>query len=615
LPSLDGEFVWDDDANIVDAAALRTLEGLRQIWLVPTATMQYYPLTHTTFWIELHVWGLNPLPYHVANIALHATTAVVALAILRRLLAGSPSASDDRAFPAALLGALLFAVHPLQAESVAWIIERKNCLAGAMSACCCLVYLRFAGIGEADEHVTRAKRVVLWAGALVLFALALASKTAVVGLPIVLLVMVAYKRGASAVRAHVLFLLPFVVLSFFAARITASIEIHELNASGVAFAWTFAQRLLIAGRAIWFYLGRFILPDDLMFIYPSWDIDTSHAVPWLYPLAALVGGAALVGAVARGKAPRGALIAILAYGALIAPALGFVNVYFMRFAFAQNHFQYFAALPVAALLGCALVAAGERMRRLGNARAAVAAALVLSLASLSAYECLAFRDVETLFTRAIGDNPDAWMAHFNLAHHHQQKRRYAEAARHYREVLRLRPEDTGTMTNLAVTLLALGRVDDAVGQFEAVARKNPDSADAQLNLGLAYGKQGRSAEGVEKLKRALALRPDWIRPQRILAWVLATDPDASVRDGETAVRLATDACARTKKAVSRCLDTQAAAYAEAGRYADAVATAERAHTLALETGERAAAKHISARLALYRESKPYRRERGAVFDD
>ena len=256
LPAWNGKQIWDDKAHIT-APALRSLNGLKEIWFEPGATQQYYPVVHSAFWLEHKLWGDNVLPYHLVNILLHGFSAILLFQILRRLNV-----------PGAWLAAALFALHPVQVETVAWISELKNTLSGVFCLSSALLYLQF------DEK----RRPALYGWSLALYLLGLMSKTAMAGLPGALLVVLWWQRGALSWKRDLRPLLPFFAVGLIGGLFTAWVERHFIGAQGAAFHFSLIERGLIAGRDFWFYLFKIVWPAELIFIYPRWNV--SAAVWW-----------------------------------------------------------------------------------------------------------------------------------------------------------------------------------------------------------------------------------------------------------------------------------------------------------------------------------------------
>ena len=587
-PALTGGFVWDDDENILYNEPLRSLGGLARIWTDPFATQQFYPLTHTSFWVQYQLFGAWTTPYHVVNVLLHACAAFLLWRLLRGLRV-----------PGALLAACLFAFHPVSVESVAWVTERKNVLSMSLCLASAIAYLRFAGVMEPEGPKGATFRLggwKLWSVAFTLFLLALASKTAVSVVPALLLIIVLAHRGSKRPR-DALPLVPFFGLGIGAGVLTAWIERVHVNAEGAEFAWTVSERILVAGRCFWFYLGKLVWPARLMFVYPRWTIDAHVWWQWLFPLAV---GSALAGVVLlRHRAGSGPALAVWGYFILIFPALGFFNVAFMRFSYVQDHFAYHASAAFFALAAAVGARICDRVTQRGPLRAALSALPIALLGALSLRQAAHYESYETLFAHAIRENPDAWMAQYNIAHHYQRAGRPSEAIPHYREMLRLHPEHFGAHNNLAAALAATGQGEEALQHFRRAAELEPDNFAARGNLAQALDDAGRHREALVHYEAALRQRPHWIKIQRRLAWMLATTADESLVDGVRSVQLAREACSETTATLPRCLDTLAAAHAAAGQFEEAVRVSEEAIAMAKRGGDGRAAERYARHRSHY----------------
>lgn len=491
LPALDNGFIWDDDDYVTANPTLRSLDGLRRIWLEPGAVPQYYPLTFTSLWIDYHLGGLEPFGYHLVNVLLHALNAILAWRILLRL-----------EVPGAWLAAALFAVHPVHVESVAWITERKNVLSGVFYLGALLAYLRFAGIGPPGP----ARDVPRWyALALGLFLAGLLSKTVVATLPAALVLLLGWKRGRIDI-AGAKPLLPFFGLGAALALVTVWMERAHVGAVGRDWDFSFVDRCLIAGRAVWFYLGKLLWPSPLVFIYPRWRIDAAASWQYLFPAAALA--AVLVLWALRRRVGLGPLIAFLFFVGTLGPALGFVDVFPMRYSFVADHFQYLASLGPLALVAGLGSAAAARLTQGGRRVAAGGAAVaVLLLVLLTARQSESYADARTLWAVTIERNPGAWMAHNNLGLLLADEGRFDEAMQHYRSAIAVKPDDAFARNNLGRALAATGRVDEAVVQFQEAVALEPGAVETWSNLGNALAAQGRFDEAIVSYGRALELRP------------------------------------------------------------------------------------------------------------
>ena len=320
LPAIRSGFIWDDDVHVTKNVTLRSLAGLELIWLRPGATPQYYPLTHTTFWLEWHLWHVDPLGYHVVNVALHASSALLLWRVLALLGLG-------RAAP---LAAAIFALHPIEVESVAWITERKNVLSGVFYFASALAFLKSDKPGS-------------YALAVVLFICAVLSKTVAGTLPAALLLMIWWKTGRIR-RRDALRVLPMFVIALVMGIVTARMERQTVGAAGPEWAFTFLERCLIAVRALWFYAYKLLVPINLTFIYPRWTINPHNPLQWMFVLSAIAVVAALFAL--RNRLGRGPLAAVLFFVGTLMPALGFVNTYPMRYSFVADHFQYLAGIGI-----------------------------------------------------------------------------------------------------------------------------------------------------------------------------------------------------------------------------------------------------------------------------
>jgi len=483
-PAWHGGMLWDDDAHIT-RAELRPVSGLWRIWTELGATQQYYPVVHSAFWMQYRLWGENTLGYHLCNIFLHALAAFLAALILRRLQV-----------PGAWLAAAIFALHPVHVESVAWITELKNTLSGALYLGAALAYLRF------DEE----RRRTLYALALVLFLLALLSKTVTATLPAALLVVFWYRRGILRWKRDVLPLAAFFVLGAGAGLLTAWVERALIGAEGAEFRFSLIERFLIAGRAIWFYLGKLAWPSDLIFIYPRWRISQEVWWQYLYPLAFVGLLAALWGLRRRFRGP---LAALLLFCGTLFPALGFFNVYPFVFSFVADHFQYLASLGVIALGAAGLTLLSRRLRLPGGLAAPAALVLAGVLGGLTWAQSRQYADAETLYRATIERNPSCWMAYNNLGYLKLQgiPGEPAAALAPIEEALRLRPAYPGAHNNLGLALQKLGRTGEAVTHYREALRLRPDFPEAAHNLGVALESLGRPGQAAEVYAQALKLHP------------------------------------------------------------------------------------------------------------
>jgi len=496
FPCLQGDFLWDD-AGHVTAPALQSWSGLLRIWFEPGVTQQYYPLLHSAFWFEHLVWGDATLGYHLINVLWHATSACMLVAILRRL-----------AVPGAVLAAFIFALHPVGVESVAWISEQKNTLSTVFCLAAALAWLRF----EDERRPARYAVASLW------FLAALLTKTVTATLPAALLVVAWWRRGRLSWRSDVRPLLPWFALGLAAGLGTTWIESAQIGATGSGFALGAVERGLLAGRIVWFYLGKLLWPAGLAFFYPHWMIDTGVVWQWFFSGAALLTLAGLVWWRQRDRAP---LAAALLFGGTLFPVLGFVNVYPFVFSYVADHFQYLASLGMIAFLTAAAMRGFALLPWPRWSGPAVAAGVLLILGGLTWRQSGMYRDVFTLYEATLARNPSSWVAHLNLGTALDEAGQPEEALPHLQRALELKPGFPETLNSLGNVLNRLGRSREALPLLQQAVRIQPRFATAHNTLGTVLMSLGRAGEGTEEFRRAAELSPSMALARVNLGWALA----------------------------------------------------------------------------------------------
>lgn len=518
LPAWNGRPIWDDNAHIT-RPDLQSLHGLARIWIQPGATQQYYPLVHSFFWLEHRLWGNATLGYHLVNILFHALSAVLLLNILRRL-----------EVPGAWLAAAIFALHPVEAESVAWISELKNTLSATLCFGSVLAYLEF-------DRGRRGKFYVL---ALGLFVLGLAAKSVIATLPAALLVVFWWKRGTLSWKRDALPLLPFFTAGIAAGIFTSWMERHFIGAQGSEYNFTLVERCLIAGRAIWFYLSKLFWPADLIFSYPRWNV--SQAVWWqyLFPLAA---GALLGTLWLLRRRGRGLLAAMLFFVGTLFPALGFFSVYPFRFSFVADHFQYLAGIGPMVLTAAGIHIAFKRFAgRRAIWQTGVCVVLLAALGVLTWRQCRMYSDVETLWQTTIARNPGSWMARNNLGYVFLATGRVDDAISQFNASLAIKPDYEMAHNNLASALLQKGQLDEAMAETLKALAIQPNYPEAHNNLGVAFFKKNRVDEAIGQYQTALSLRPNYteVRDNLGVALLQKDEIDAAMAQFQQALALEPD---------------------------------------------------------------------------
>ena len=487
LPALRGGFVWDDAPFVWDNPLIKSADGLYQFWFT-AAAQDYFPLTSTSLWLEWRLWGGNPFGYHVVNILLHALSAVLVWRVLVRLK-----------IPLAWLAAAVFALHPVNVESVAWITERKNTLAMFFYAWALLWFLKFEDDG---------RRRWYWL-AVGMFVLALLSKTAVAPLPAVLLGIAWWRRGRVD-RRDVLHAIPFFAVAALLSGVTIWFQTYRAIAEQVVRRVSFGSRLAGAGWAVWFYLWKAVLPLNLTFIYPQWRIDATKVLSWLP--AALMVGVLAAGWHFRRSWGRGLLSGLVYFILMLLPVLGFINISFMRYSLVADRWQYFSIMGtiLLALAGLNhLLEVFFSVKGRGFIQQTFGAVLLAVLGILTWRQCGIYADDETLWRDTVTKNSGACLAHNNLGVVLGKQDRIQEAFAQWKQALRLDPDFYEAYFNLGAALAQAGRNDDAIGYYEQALRIRPDFYEAHFNLGVALEQAGRNNDAIGHYEQALRLKPDY----------------------------------------------------------------------------------------------------------
>lgn len=555
-----GGFIWDDDKYVTQNPLLTAPHGLWQIWTT-TKSPQYYPLVFTTFWVERHLWGINPMGYHVVNVSLHAINAILVWWLLRRL-----------EVPGAWMIGAIFAVHPVHVESVAWTSERKNVLSGLFYLLALTCYLRY------EER----RRWGWYAGTLGLFILALSSKTVTATLPVALL-LIRYLRGWRIGWREVLELVPFLMIGAAMGLLTKWYEVHVVGTGGSDWNLSMGERLLVAGRASAFYVLKLLWPTDLTFSYPRWQLDIWDPTQWSWVLG--VGAVGLLFWWKRRAWGRGPVVGWAFFLVSLAPALGFVNVYPMRFSFVADHFQYLASIGIIALMVGSVAWGGDQFAESdthGKGRLlkwmipVVGSVVLVILVALTWKQGQIYRDEKTLWQDTLNKNPHSWLAHnhlgsiyrtlghldeamqeykttltlnpnyevahYNLGNAYRALGRFDEAVQEYQSALRLFPGFADAHNNLGLVFEDLGRRDEAVREYQAAITSNPNSADAHNNLGVAYKDMGRLKEAAQEYQVALVLDPNFAEAYNNLGVIfkMAGRPELAIKEYQAAIALKPD---------------------------------------------------------------------------
>ncbi len=486
MPAMHAGFIWDDDDHLTANPAMSAPHGLWMIWSSLTVS-RYYPLTLTNFWFQRRLWGLNPLPYHVVNVTIHAINGVLLYLLLRRLR-----------ISAAWWAAALWAVHPVNVESVAWITELKNTQSGFFFFCALLCYLRSETEGRRSWYAL----------ALLCGVAAVLSKPSTVVLPLVLLLCAGWQRGCWAWK-DILRTLPFFAMALLMSALTIVEQRgHILSQASTEWSMGTAERFVVAGRAVLFFAGKVLWPVDLAFVYPRWDVAVNTVWAWL-PLAGLVAVGLLLW-VWRSRPWGGAALFGLGYFVCaLLPVLGFFDIYYFRYSFVADHFQYLASMGVVTLAASGIVQILDRGRLWpAPLRTAVYSVPLAVLAVLTWQQSRMYVNGETLFRRTIQLNPGCWMAYNNLgilvSSNHVE-----DAMEMYQQSLRINPNNADAHINIGNAVLQLGQVAKAREEYQKAAQLRPGFAEAHHNLGVVLSRLGRWREAREQWEQAVQIDPNY----------------------------------------------------------------------------------------------------------
>ncbi len=554
LPALRGDFLLDDLFLLTDNPLIQAPDGLSRFWCT-TESQDYWPVTNTTLWLEWRLWGMNPAGYHLTNLILHIAASLLMWAILRKL-----------SIPGAFLATLLFAVHPVNVESVAWISQRKNMLAMFFFLLSILWYLKQFSTSCSDNaqrnrHAPSAAPAHGVCGPLIgpwywlsllAFLLAMLSKGSVAPLPLLLLGIVWWRRMGTVPIRHwrmglppsvsrwdIVRTMPFFIIAVVLTGVNLWFQTH--GSGEVIRTASFAQRLLGAGGVLWFYLYKALLPLNLCFVYPEWHIQVGNLLWWL----PLVGAVALTAVLwcYRKSWGRPFLVAWGFFCVSLLPVLGFTDVGFMKYSLVSDHYQHLALLGVMALVAAGWCGWRERLRGRAHLAADVAAVVVVAILTLLAcQQSRLYRNAITLYQATLQKNPDSSWVHNNLGSVLLEAGRVQAAIKYFEQALHLNPDFAEAHNNLAGALNALGQYLTAIEHAQQALRLKSDYAPAHNNLGSALVEVGRTQEAIKHLTQALRLKPDLAEAHYNLGLALTKTglPLEAIKHYEQALRLKPD---------------------------------------------------------------------------
>ena len=494
MPIWHAGFIWDDDIILTANPCIVGPLGLKEIWT--TSAADVCPLALTTFWVEHALWGLAPLPYHLVNVLMHGVCAVLLWQVLRSLR-----------IRGAWLGAALWALHPVEVESVAWITEMKNTESALFFLLSILFFVKWL---RGRERNRRDGGRFAYAVTLLFAALAMASKSSTVVLPVVLCLCAWWVEGRWHWR-NVVRAVPVFLMSGAASAVSIWTQrLQQAAAADPQWARTWPQRLAAAGDAVWFYLGKLLWPDPLITIYPRWQIDAGQWISYL-PLLAVILLFSILWLKLRsdGAGSRACFFAFGYFMTALLPVLGLVDTFIFRYSLVFDHFQYLASMGPLALAGAALARAADYLLpKRPWLQSALCAALLIVLGMASWQRTSVFKTHETLWSDTLAKNPDSWVGHNNLGLTLFENGQPDEAIEQFQKALELNPDYVDAHSNLGLVLVQIGQLNEAIAQYQKAAEINPNNAAVHYNLGVALSQKGQLDEAIAQYRKAFEINPD-----------------------------------------------------------------------------------------------------------
>ena len=486
-PAIRGYWLWDDSMYISENPLLNDPARLWKAWFQPGSFVEYYPITQTLQWVQWQLWGNDTLGYHLTNVCLHLLSAILIWRLLSKF-----------GLKLAWLGGLIFAVHPMMVESVAWISELKNTL--SLLAMC--AWMDYEERGRRSDYLR----------ALAFFLVAMLCKIGMAPFPVIILLYAWWKRGRIGGR-DLLTGAPFFVISVVLCLITKLSGIwymqNQMKNQAVVEIDGFFDRLALAGQTLSFYFTKCFWPAGPLPIYPQWTVDPSSPIqflPWLI----------LAGAVywlwrRRQSWGRHVLLGLGFFILFLAPFLGFLPISYMSFTWVMDHFLY---VPIIGLIGIVVAGIEDVDAQLATSVHPFSTGILTVIVGLLAFEshwyAAAFTGDETLWNYTVERNPGAWLAHDNLGDLLLKFGEPEKAREQFVTAIGLKPELGQPYINLAAALVQLGRVPEGVEALQEALKKDPYSPEGHNNLGVMWARMGRMPEAFGEFEWALRRHPNYV---------------------------------------------------------------------------------------------------------
>jgi tetratricopeptide (TPR) repeat protein len=628
-PLLHAQLLNYDDPDFVTSNphVLHGLSNGEMKWAFKSLYIYWQPLTWLSYMMDSALSNNHAEGFHRTNILLHVANSVLLYLILFRM---------TRAQWASAAVAAMFAWHPLHVETVAWISERKGVLSSFFWLLAVLAY----------EVYTRKPTLAKYTYVMVAFAFGLMSKSMVVTLPCVLLLLDywplrrfvwaapaksgQYLRMPYSTSRLVLEKLPLFLMSLGSALLTIAAQ-NKAEAIWSTGRLSLLARVAHSAVAYMLYLKKAFFPDDLAVFYPH---------PGTWPASYVIAACILllgitVTSVRQFRMQPYLIVGWLLFIGMLGPVIGIIQtgdqaladrysylpligvfimvVWFARDLAAKIPRALIGSAAVGALFACVVVTAAQ-VRHWDNSKALFEHALAVTKDNYlaeTAYGSILFEtgkidEASQHFRNALAILPNMVEAHCGLAKCLLATGKFQEALENYQQAAMVKPDYAEADFGIGAILEKFGKLDDAKSAFEAGLKYSPTNALALFHLGTIYLSQGQYKESIGVLEQALQINPNWPDALNRLGWLLATNPDATIRKGDEALRLATRSCELTSFGNPQALNTLAAAQAETGHFQEAAASAEKAIELCRTTGQTNLAAIIGQLQMTYKSGRPYR---------
>jgi Flp pilus assembly protein TadD len=490
-PAFFGTPLWDDDIYIFKNPLMTDADRLWKAWFVPGSFMEYYPIQQTVQWWQWLLWQNDTFGYHLTNVLLHIASALLIWRLFAKL-----------SVPLAWIGGLIFISHPVNVESVAWMVELKNTLSLPPFLLAMCFWIDYENSKSGRDYAL----------ALGFFVVAMFCKISMAPFPLVILLYAWWKRrrvGLGDVVASVPFLIVSVVLietakyaaATYGQAISGGID-DTLPIDGIS------TRFALIGLAGAFYVSHILLPITLLPVYPMWDVNPPSALqflPWL-----VFAGVLTVLWWRRKAWGRHVALGLGFSLIMLAPVLAFGFAFHPRDSWVMDHFLY---IPVIGIIGLVTAALGQIEATLSRQhRVYILAAItliVVLLAFVAHGYAATFTDAETFWSYTLDRNPGAWSAHVGLGGIRQREGNFDEAKAQFEAALQLKPDDSKALAELGITYIQMGRVQDGIAQFRRALEVNPNDAITLNDLGATLAQLGQFPEAQKRFEQATKVQPNY----------------------------------------------------------------------------------------------------------